>query len=403
MGQEIDLNKTFVVVDEGFPVGKTLNYLGAFNGAQIADATDVLAQAMASRNEDGTRKLATVRYIKALLPIEGADAIELAVVDGWKVVAQKGLHQVGDKVIYLEIDSFLQETEPRYSFLMKSGVREFEGVRGHKLRTIKLRGQISQGLILPLREFPEIDQDIKVGTDVTKLLGIKKWEPQIAANMAGLVKGDFPSFIRKTDQERCQNLENQIFVDNDGAEYEISVKLDGSSVTYYQYNGTIGACSRNLELKVNEDNKGNTLVKILQESGLDRALKLLNRNIAIQGEMMGPGIQGNRENLKTAFFYIFEMQDLDAGKNLSFEERRDVFNFLRTCNEAGVNDLIRHVPVLITSTLSELNIKTVDDLLAYAEGPSIIHPVREGLVFKRKNGSFSFKAISNKFLAKEKD
>lgn len=369
------------------------------------------------------RKLATVRKIAALDPIPGADAIEVATVDGWKVVTQKGLHKVGDHVIYLEIDSFLPKGDPRYEFLMKSGVRTFEGVEGHKLRTIKLRGQVSQGLLLPLREFiddfvdskwdegQELSEFFFLGADLTEFLGIKKWEAQIPACLGGLVKGAFPSFIKKTDQERCQNLVTEIFapvthadsqhdegVERD-AEYEISVKLDGTSVTYYHYNGVVGACSRNLELKINDENKDNTIVKTLLDSGLFDVLPKLG-NVAIQGELMGPGIQGNREGLKKPKFFIFDIQNLDRSRYFSARTRSHIMSELAA---QGISkDFVDHVPIIGTEqTLSGLGITNVDELLKFAEGPSILHPVREGLVFKRHDGEFSFKAISNKFLMKD--
>jgi len=391
------------------------------------------------------RKLVTVREIVALDPIEGADLIEVATVGAWKLVVKKGEFKVGDLCVYFEIDSFLPESDPRYAFLMKAGVREFEGARGHKLRTIKLRGQLSQGLALPTSLFPEILAAFDaVGTvsistsifemDFTELLGIKKYEAPMSAELAGQAEGYFPSFIRKTDQERCQNLKAEIFgyeevlkeveFDADkippeaiaagrlkiidgkvysvhpakavrGARYEVTVKLDGTSGTFFHYNGTVGVCSRNLQLKVNEDNKDNTFIKILRELGLDRDLPNLG-NIAIQGEVMGEGIQKNREQLKGHALFVFDMQNLDTGEYLTATERAEVMTKL--------SNKVFHVPVLHADvSLEELGLATVDDLLKFAEGPSLKNPIREGVVFKRLDGKFSFKAISNLFLMKEKD
>lgn len=361
------------------------------------------------------RKLVTIREIAELNPIPGADAIEVATVGGWKLVVKKGEFKVGDLCAYFEIDCFLPESDQRFAFLMKNGVREFEGVRGHRLRTIKLRGQISQGLALPINlffeDFYDSDEDegqelsefFTVGTELTQLLGIKKWEAPIPAELAGQVKGQFPSFIRKTDQERCQNLVAEIFTGNDDAQYEVTMKLDGTSCTFYHYNGEVGVCSRNLELKINDANKDNSLVKMFVNSGLMGAIQAVG-NVAIQGELMGPGIQGNREGLKTHVFYIFDVQYLDAGGGyLTPDERSRLMNKLFNLH---VNmDMVQHVPVLAYSPhlYDSLGIKDVDGLLRFAEGKSINHPIREGVVFKRLDGKFSFKAISNTFLAKEKD
>jgi RNA ligase (TIGR02306 family) len=359
------------------------------------------------------RKLVTVRQINSIDPIPGADAIQVASVEGWKVVVKKGEFNIGDYCLYFEIDSFLPESDPRYAFLMKMGVREFEGAKGHKLRTVKLRGQISQGLVLPLGAFPELMipemKEHRVALrdfDFASILGIKKYEAPIPAELAGQVKGTFPSFIRKTDQERCQNLIDEIFWQNKESKYEVTTKLDGTSVTFYYFNGETGACSRNLELKINDENKDNSIVRMFIDSGLQRALQFngsaLNSNIAIQGELMGPGIQGNREALKKHTFFIFDMQNLDTGEYLTPSQRRAFVNGMIS---GGLDQsFVQHVPVLHESvSLEKLAITNVDELLAFAEGKSINNLVREGVVFKREDGKFSFKAISNTFLAKEKD
>lgn len=362
------------------------------------------------------RKLVTIRTIKELNPIPGADVIEVATVDGWKLVVKKGEFAVGDSCVYFEIDSFLPEADPRYAFIMKSGVREFEGARGHKLRTVKLRGQISQGLALPLGKadntaFPEIwqylwdhnlDETSPYEADFSELLGIKKWEPQLPAELAGLVKGYFPSFIRKTDQERCQNIVDEIFVDNCDAQYEVTIKLDGTSGTFYHRDGYVGACSRNLEMKICDENATNTYVRILIDSGLQAVLPKYG-NIAVQGEIMGPGIQNNREGLKAAKFFIFDVYLIDEGRYMAPAERQAFVEEL-LLPELDVG-LVVHVPILAyrANLYDTLGIVDVDDLLAFAVGKSLVHPVREGLVFKRIDGGFSFKAISNEYLAKEKD
>jgi RNA ligase (TIGR02306 family) len=236
------------------------------------------------------------------------------------------------------------------------------------------------------------------------VLGIVKWEAPIPAELVGQVKGFFPSFIRKTDQERCQNFEKEIFEDNKGAHYEVTMKLDGTSVTYYFYNGEVGVCSRNLELKINEANAGNSLVRMLLDSGLYDALMKLGHPVAIQGELMGPGIQGNREQFKEHKFFVFDVQALDAGIYLTPDERTMLVSNL-IFNYGVKPQMVQHVPIVAHTPelYDSLGISSVAGLLHFAEGPSINHPVREGLVFKRVDGKFSFKAISNKFLEKEKD
>lgn len=408
-----------------------------------------------------TRKLASFRIVDAIEPIPDADAIELAIVGGWKVVTKKGEFNVGDPAVYFEIDSFLPEGEPAWQFLIDKSPKMMGGVKGHRLRTIKLRGQISQGLILPARllhttayvlaqdpvsvltlrslltpEQLEEADNIRYGLyeheaglspqdmNLNKLLGITKWDPPLPAQLAGMAEGLFPGWIRKTDQERAQNLMAEIFgyeetvipanaelnrpeiirpakADRD-ARYEISMKLDGSSATYGLRDQELVVCSRNLQLKICEGNEGNSFIRMLIDGGLDVALKAIGRNVAVQGELMGPNIQKNREELKDFKFFVFDIQDLDEGRNMTPQER---VRFVKDLYDAGANfNKVFHVPVLhFDVTLQELGLTTMDKLLAFAEGPSLKHVYREGLVYKRMDGTFSFKTISNSYLAKEKD
>ena len=144
------------------------------------------------------RKLATIRKIKDIVPIEGADAIELALVDGWQVVVAKNVgHKVGDKIVFCEIDAFLPIKE-EFEFLRKSSYKKMGDQEGFRLKTIKLRGQISQGLILPYSVIPIAQfasaYDLPEGMDVSEMLGIVKYEPPVPAQLAGKVKGFFPSY-----------------------------------------------------------------------------------------------------------------------------------------------------------------------------------------------------------------
>lgn len=406
-----------------------------------------------------TRKLASIRVVDAIEPIEGADAIELAVVGGWKVVTKKGEFKPGDLAVYFEIDSFLPDGVPAWQFLIDKQSRTQNNVVGHRLRTIRLRGQISQGLILPVTALADKlanVEKIEEGLNVTAVLDIVKWDPPLPAQLAGMAAGLFPSFIQKTDQERAQNLSGEIFgyedvkvmldvnvdqldvtaIDHgrvtviDGVAYsvkrakasrdtiyEVTMKMDGSSATFFHNEGEVGVCSRNLQLKTSDENKDNSFVRILFDSGLADLLPKLG-NLAIQGELMGPGIQGNREGSSGFKVYVFDVQLLDERRKMTPIER---YALMRLLYAGGVNsDLLLHSPVMIAPNLfvtdvrdipdnhdgfklSELNVDTMEKILAFAEGKSLVHNVREGLVYKRMDGGFSFKTISNAFLAKEKD
>jgi RNA ligase (TIGR02306 family) len=247
-----------------------------------------------------------------------------------------------------------------------------------------------------------IPVDMLIGMDVSALLNIQKWDPPMPADLAGQAAGYFPHFIKKTDQERCQNLYEDIFIKNKDTRYEVTMKLDGTSFTAFYVDKEEGVCGRNLELKVNEQNEGNALVRMYVDSGLQDALRKVGRNLALQGELMGPKIQANRENFKSHRLYTFDIYDIDGSCQLNPYDRRDA---LQSLYDAGLKkDYVYHVPIFAFNvSLQELGISNIADLLMQAEGPSIVHPVREGDVYKSMDGQFSFKAISNQFLLKVKD
>lgn len=357
------------------------------------------------------RKLATVETISEIKTHGNADALELAMVRGWQVVVRKGEFQPGDKVIYLEIDSWVpNEIAP---FLSKGQEpRVFEGVKGERLRTIKLRGEISQGLILPAGTInPSLVNDWADGSDLTEVLGVIKWEPPISAQLAGQVEGNFPSFIRKTDQERVQNCFSEMaFLDNHqhgGIRWIVEEKLDGSSCTVFvnfkrdvaEGLYEVGICSRNFELKINEENKDNTFIKTVAEAGYLDQIHKLGQSIAVQGELCGPGIQGNKYKLERPTLFVFDVFLIDKHRYATREERWEILQSLMTL---GVK--VDQVPHLGSTQIPG----SIQECLTMAEGNSKINPQakREGIVFKTQDviegQVVSFKAISNAFLLQEK-
>jgi len=339
------------------------------------------------------RKLATIRVISRLKPIKDADLIEVAVIDGWEVVIKKGEFNIGDLCVYFEIDSWIpHELAP---FLSKGKEpREYKGVKGERLKTIKLKGQISQGLALPIDALqlgtfvPELSNE---NNDVTELLNILKWEREIPAQLRGKMAGNFPSFIPKTDQERIQNYAK--YLPEESQLWEVTEKLDGSSMTVFRNTVNdevhMGVCSRNYELKM--DDTDNAFVSTTIKLNIHEKINLHNLNIAIQGELIGPGIQGNSYNLSETDFYVFDIFDIDAQKYYTPERRQFICNLLN----------IKHVPVFANYETDDRT--TVSELLTFAEGESKLNPKtqREGLVFKNIDYTkSSFKAISNKWLLK---
>lgn len=340
------------------------------------------------------RKLATIQKIKDILPIEGADSIELAIVNGWKVVVAKNVgHKVGDYVIYCEIDSFLPIKE-EFEFLRKTSYKKMsDGKEGFRLKTIKLRGQVSQGLIIPinvLMNYNNFVLEFEEGTDVSEILGIVKYEPPVPAELSGKVKGLFPSFIPKTDEERIQNLSGEIekWKEDYKDGFYVSEKLDGSSATFYYRNGEFGVCSRNLELLETEEN---TFWKVARAMDLENKMKSLEYNVSFQGELIGEGIQGNPYKIKGQKVFFFNVFNIDKYEYLNLNE------FVNTIHGLSLDT----VPKLETS----YNIPdTIDEILKYADGKSYLNPNfdREGIVIRSKDRKISFKAISNKFLLNEK-
>ena len=372
------------------------------------------------------RKLATLRIISALDPISGADVIEVATVDSWRVIVQKGKYKVGSLVVYFEIDSWIPEKLA--PFLTKKVAKEFNGVPGNRLKTIKMKGQISQGLILDPADITKIVPEFNtLEVDVTEILGIQKWEEPHTFGFFRQ-KGTFPLFVPKTDQERIQNLTNK-FDDLKTCRWEVTEKYDGSSMTVYVYGDKSGVCSRNVDImleteliqtdlpieKTSDDLQHlhkdspefKTALKIQQSVFWSVALreKLLDKikesglNIALQGELVGFSIGPNIYKLKNQDFYLYDIYDINRHCYFDPVSRQE---FAKKYN-------IKHVPVLINDF--EIT-ESIDDLLLFAEGSSILNSKteREGLVFKNmiqerlpvadvKTCTLrSFKAVSNKYL-----
>lgn len=341
------------------------------------------------------RKLATVRKIAEIAAIPEADKICAFRVDGWWVVDAVGKYSVGDLVIYIEPDAWVPtELAP---FLSKGKEpREYNGVKGEKLRTIKLRGTRSQGLLLPLSTHAQVEDanESNVGMDVTEVLNIQKWEAPISAQLAGQARGNFPSRIIKTDQERIQNLTREFVTGSiQQYTYEVQEKCEGSSCTIYLLDGEFGVCSRNIDLKETE---GNTFWEAARAYNVEEIIRSLGYDVALQFELIGPGIQQNWYKLQKHELRLFDVQLLNEGGRYMTPEER--YKFAKTFK-------LKEAP-LIHSAL-DISYLSQAQLLEMADGKSMIgtsNVNREGLVFKANNEKrFSFKAISNLFLEKQKD
>lgn len=406
-----------------------------------------------------TRKLARVVIVDDVVVHPNADALELAIIGGWQCCVKKDEFKKGDKAIYFEIDSLLPISNPHFAFLeaRKEGLKEVKGQWYSRIRTIKLRKELSQGLLLPV---PEEFASKKEDTNLTEELGVLKYSPpeagvtDVEAPKVGSKKSflgrvtqwiagdiprslnEWPSFIQKTDQDRVQNKTVSYQDAVEKAEvFEISYKLDGSSFTAYVHGVDdklkIGVCSRNYEIQADDvkytkvkvlriwlaeliqynkkifktrklnipelkkgiDAKEDNFVKVYRKYNIRQALVAYyartGRSIAVQGEMIGPGIQKNFEGNKELELYIFNVYDINKGVYLLPLEAREIVA------ELGLN----YVPLLEdVATLPA----TVKECLELADGGPAFPTgkFREGLVFKSLSRDFSFKAISNAYLIK---
>lgn len=378
------------------------------------------------------RKFVTIRKIAEIHPIEGADRIVTAVVDGWEVVTKTGEFAVGDDCVFFEIDSFIPAEDERFEFMHKSSLRIYDDRKGVRVKTIKLRGQVSQGLALPLSAFPEIEHAVAASDEdrydmcFDELLGVIKYDSFAAKNKGGGPKivpahaaGPFPWYIPKTDEERIENLwsKRDRLCDGDLAkEFYYTLKVDGSSTTVFLADERLGyfdgididenglqvvVCSRNLALKYNPEA---TFWQAVENSKAIEAIKSIKlstgRNIAIQGETLAPCIQNGHENFDEPTFLAFCAYDIDKNEYLSYDD------FVALMEQFNVN----RVPILKAGSpfveFGSINdMKEFVDRLGEMFADKVFSDTPEGIVFhpvgvEGNRTRKSFKCISRKYLLK---
>ena len=329
-----------------------------------------------------TRKLASIRSVGEVRPIEGADRIVAYAIDGWWVVDTVGKYASGDWIIYVEPDAWVpHELAP---FLSKGREpRVWEGIPGERLRTVRLRGQLSQGLILPLGTLT--GTPVNLGDDVSEVLGIRLWEPAVPACLAGDAMSLFPVAVPKTEAERIQNLAAD-WPRLSGLSFEITEKLHGSSCTMYlDADGQFHVCSRNLDLRESETNSFWIAARKYGVEARMRELGLLG--YALQGELIGEGINGNQYKVRLEW-RVFNIYNTATRSYLPPMERLTLVNQLGLLHAPLLNDL-------------DVQGMSVQQMLDLADGNSAINgSPREGIVLK--NGDTFIKVISNNWLLKEK-
>ncbi len=339
------------------------------------------------------RKLASVQYVHHITPIEGADRIECIHVLGWKCVANKGMFQVGDHCVYMEVDSFLPVCD-RFEFLRGNSFKKNEILgEGFRLKTMNFRGQISQGLVQPLSILPE--GNYQLGDDVTELLGIRKWEVEERVTSSGTVIGDFPNGIPKTDELRVQSYPDLIDEFKKVPAYYISTKMDGTSVTMYRKDEHFGICGRNFEYA---DDEKCAMWRYAHEHNIpERMAELGITGVAIQGEFCGAGIQKNRLKLARPEWYVFTVIDLETRCRMSLPKMQELCEKLQ----------LKMVP--IEEEGSNFPYDSVEQLLERAKGYYSSGMNKEGIVIRPVEpiysrvieGPLSMKVLNNDYLLKQ--
>ena len=370
------------------------------------------------------RKLVTIRTVDNIFEIKGADRIELAQIGGWGCIVKKDEFSIGDKGLFFEIDSWIPATDERFNFL--GSTKDYMGKQGWRIKTMKMRKTLSQGLLLPLSTFPELDTSLE---DHAETLGVLKWDDshikKSSGNsmLAGTKSGKFPSFISKTDQERLQNL-SHYFKLHKNTYFEETLKLDGSSITAYRIKVVLpfykriinylvpnlfktskfGVCSRNIELQ-SADNYTKTFIndgkssEYKQSNFWSTALKynldkLVPEGYAIQAELIGPRIQSNHEKVNDLELYIYDIFDIQNQCYLTPDERLYMMS--------GSLQSVPHVTI-ISKSIQIFNTCTDFDIFQErVTGESFNSgTISEGRVYKSIDGLTTFKLISNKYLLKE--
>jgi RNA ligase (TIGR02306 family) len=306
---------------------------------------------------------------------------------GWQCVVKKGEFKPGDLAVYFEVDSFLPE-DARYEFLRKTSWRDnADNGQGFRIKTLKLRGQLSQGLILPIGGFPELAGS-SIGTDVTDALNVKKWYVPEVANATGVMIGDRPYGIPASDEIRIQSA-TELLESLGGEPYYITTKMGGTSCIVYYIDGKIGCCSRNHEIK---DEEAALYWAPVYRYGLKEKLKTLGKNVVLTGELCGPGIQKNKLRLPQYEWYVFDYKEWDSGVYVSYKE------MVEACSVLGV-------PTVPLEEEGEQFSYTLETLLEKARGKYPSGLDKEGIVVRHRESphQVSFKVLNNDALLKEKD
>jgi RNA ligase (TIGR02306 family) len=328
-------------------------------------------------------KLATIEKILDIQPIEGADKIVLATVLGWQVVIKKDEYKVGDLCIYIPIDTLVNSSNEWFNFLASSK----DSMIWSRIKTAKIRGKYSQGLIIPTTCLELIiDPVIKLeeGLDVGELIGVKKYEKELllvsfASSDDTSLSVPFPSDIIPITDEDNLKSNYQVLEELKNRKLYLTLKMDGSSMTILRINDKFSVCSRRLVL-----NKGAVMHQFVDNKKIKDQLDQIGRNVAIQGEFCGPKINCNQMGLKDYKYYVFTIRDLETNEYFSLDQIKDF------CTQAN----LEHVPILQCLEPSDTLDININYLQQFANVQEYIHPngkrvPAEGIVIRPCEPVFS--------------
>lgn len=354
------------------------------------------------------RKLVSIRTISDIKPIIGADRVELASIDGWRCVVLKGDCEVGQNVLFFETDSALiNVSDPRFGFLQRCHKSWKIGnvVVGecYHIKTIKLAGQISQGLVLPIEQFKdEIELVNKGNISLCKCLNVHHFDDvqtemniRLGKSPNQQARGSFPAVVPKTDEERIQNC-IELFDNCKDMPFEVTMKLDGSSMSVgyspsYYPDDPYFVCSRNLCLKDGDDHFNRIARLYNLKNILYKHYEFSGDELCIQGELVGPSINGNRDKLNDFDYFVFRVRNITKDCWLEPTERNEF------CRSNG----LRHVPVLSGNMFAFNEFGDVESIVAFTnQFKTANHNPIEGLVFKSLDGNTSFKVLNPLYLLK---
>lgn len=344
----------------------------------------VTTQNHVESNTDTKRYLSSLEVIENIQPIEGADNVELATILSQPVVVQKSRgFKVGDKVVFVGTDAILPEA---FEF-------EFLASQNYRVKTVRVRGQVSMGVVFKPEEITVLDTaNLIVGDSLDSLIGIKKYEAPVFESeklQAGKADGRFPSHTPKTDEENIHKMK-WIIDELHGEEVTLTYKLDGTSLTVALDNeGTFSVCSRNNSLK---EAGGGDYWNMVRKYDLKTKMPNDAASHSIQAEIIGPGIQKNKHGLKEKEVRVHNIFNNDEGRHLDYDER------VAVAEKLGLPCVQLHSRFVL-----DKNVHTVEWFINTATIPDIMNPENpcEGLVLrpvKEKRIGSRFERASVKIL-----